>query len=90
MRLNRIIDNTEKISDKLDMVMSNQKELAYALVDANDSVKNLTSNIESFRDEIRRGMNVMIENQAVNNYEMQRQNNSLDYMSFMNTLYVYK
>ena len=72
------------------MVMSNQKELAYAIVDANDSVKNLTSNIESFRDEIRRGMNVMIENQAVNNYEMQRQNNSLDYMSFMNTLYVYK
>ncbi len=70
--------------------MSNQKELAYAIVDANDSVKNLTSNIESFRDEIRRGMNVMIENQAVNNYEMQRQNNSLDYMSFMNTLYVYK
>ena len=70
--------------------MSNQKELAYAIVDANDSVKNLTSNIDSFRDEIRRGMNVMIENQAVNNYEMQRQNNSLDYMSFMNTLYVYK
>ena len=70
--------------------MSNQKELAYAIVDANDSVKNLTSNIESFRDEIRRGMNVMIENQAVNNYEMQRQNNSLDYMSFMNTLYVYQ
>ncbi|MBQ8133328.1 MAG: hypothetical protein IJ192_02805 [Clostridia bacterium] len=92
--LNRIITNTDVIIKKLDILIDNQRELYFALQEANQSINYLTEsvNISTSRLEkqIQNGMNIITNNQEINNYEQRRQTAELEYMNFMNTLYLYK